>query len=236
MKRTEGKRISAVLLAIVLLFVLSCNAFAETIQDKIESGLEELLEKYNSSDSETQQSLQERFNAFLEENGLDDMDLSKLTETDIGKIISDFGDNLALEDFFALAQDAWASGSAMIQDVLNGGLGTSDGSNTATTKESVTSPNVIIAGTAPASSSVNVGIPAAASTTVQSEPTTYDVGQTTAANIVGAGVTVGETAPQAVIEDDSAMSTSAIVVLAVLSVATLAVIVAIVIFFVLKRK
>lgn len=237
MKNTAGKKISAVLLVLMLFVSLACNAFAETIQDRLERELNELVDQYNSADADTQQSLEERFDQFLKENNLDDMDLGSLTDTDIGKIISDLGNNLALEDLIGLMQDAWSSGSAMIQDVLNGGLGTADGSNTATTKEPATSPNVIIAGTAPATQNGAVGIPqtVAQNNTTAAEATTYDVGATTAASIVGPGLTTAEPVS---IADISAtgMSTSSIIVLVVLSVATVAVIVAIVIFFVLKRK
>ncbi len=237
MKNTAGKKISAVLLVLMLFVSLSCNAFAETIQDRLERELKELVDQYNSADEDTQQSLEERFDQFLKENNLDDMDLGSLTDTDIGKIISDLGNNLALEDLIGLMQDAWASGSAMIQDVLNGGLGTADGSNTATTKEPITSPNVIIAGTAPASQTNAAGIPqtVAPNNTTATEATTYDVGATTAASIVGPGLTTAEPVTIADVKDGG-MSTSSIIVLVVLSVATIAVIVAIVIFFVLKRK
>lgn len=239
MKNTAGKKISAVLLIALLIVSLSCNAFAETIQDRLERELNDLVNQYNSADEDTQQSLEERFDQFLKENNLDDMDLGSLTDTDIGKIISDLGNNLALEDLVGLMQDAWASGTAMIQDALGGGLGTADGSNTATTKEPATSPNVIIAGTAPVTETNAVGVPQTVAennpTTATSEATTYDVGATTAANIVGAGLTTAEPVSIADIDDDG-MSTSSIVVLVVLSVATIAVIVAIVIFFVLKRK
>lgn len=230
MKRTAVKKFAAVLLTMAMFIVLSCNAFAETIQDSLEQRLEEIINQYNSADSDTQASMEEQFAGFLEESGLGDFDLGSLAETDIGQIIGDLGNNLAIEDLLGLAEDAWASGSAMIGDVINGGLGTADGSNTATTNPATTgSPNIIIANTNPVGNTNAVGVPST------STPTTYDPGSTTAANIVGAGVTTAGTTAPAVAVDDT-MSTSTVAVLVVLSVSTIAVIVAIVIFFVLKRK
>lgn len=234
MKKTAVKRFSAVLIAFVMVFVLSFNAFAETWQDRIEQQLGDLSEQFENADPDTQASLQDSFNDFLAEYGLDEIDLGSLSETDIGQIVTGIGDNLALDSFFGLASDAFSSGYAMIEDFINSGLGTSDGSNTATTKPAVTSPNVIIATPAPESSTVAVGVPEQ-NMPVTNTPTTYNVGETTAANLVGAGVTTAGTTAPAVAIDDT-MSTSSIAVLVVLSVSTVAVIVAIVIFFILKKK
>lgn len=230
MKLTAVKRIAAVLLGFVMLFVLNCSAYAETIQDRLEQSLQGIVDQYNSSDSETQGSIQDQFSSLLEDAGLGDLDLGSLGDTDIGQIIGDLGNNLAAEDLFGLMEEAFASGSAMIGDVLNGGLGTSDGSNTATTNPSTTgSPNIIIANTNPVGSTNAVGVPGT------SVPTTYNPGSTAPQNIVGAGVTNPGTTAAPVAVDDT-MSTSTIAVLVVLSVATIAVIVAIVIFFIVKRK
>ncbi len=230
MKLTAVKRVAAVLLGIVMLFVLNCSAYAETIQDSLEQRLEGIMNQFNSSDSETQESIQDQLSSFLEDAGLGDLDLGSLGDADIGQIIGDLGNNLAADEVFGLIEEAFASGSDMISDVINGGLGTSDGSNTATTNPATTgSPNIIIANTNPVGNTNAVGVP---STSV---PTTYNPGTTTPQNIVGAGVTSPGTTAAPVAVDD-AMSTSTIAVLVVLSVATIAVIVAIVIFFIVKRK
>lgn len=234
MKLTAVKKISAVLLTFVMMFAFASNAFAETIQDRLENSLNDIANQYDSADPETQESLQNQFSSLLEGAGLGDIDLGSLGESDIGAIIGSLGDNLALDSVVGLFSDAVSSGMAMIEDVIGGGLGTSDGSNTATTKPSAGgSPNTIIANTNPPSSTVAVGVPEA-NMPVTNAPTTYNPGTTTAANIVGAGVTTGTTAPAVMIDDT--MDTSTIAVLVVLSVSTVAVIVVIVIFFIMKRK
>lgn len=229
MKITAVKRIAAVVLTMVMFFALAAGAYAETIQDSLEKRLEGLVEQYNAADSETQAEMDQQFAGLLDSLGLGDFDLGSLGDMDIGSLLGDVGNSLALDDLFGLAEEAFASGSDMINDVINGGLGTSDGSSTATTKAATTSPNIIIANTNPAGSTNAVGVPAT------SNPTSYDPGSTTAANIVGAGVSnVGTTAPAVAIDD--AMSSSTVAVLVVLSIATIAVIMAIVIFFIIKRK
>lgn len=236
MKRTAVKRISAVVIAIFLLIVSSFNAFAETWQDRLEQQLGDLSDEYESAEPEDQEEMQNQFDDLLGSFGLDEMDLGSLSETDIGQIITGIGDNLALDSFMGLASDAFSSGIAMIGDVVGGGLGTSDGSNTATTTPNVTSPNnIIIANPSPESSTVAVGVPEQ-NMPVTNAPTTYNTEPTTAGNLVGAGVTTtvpNTTAPQVVTDD---MSSSSMGVLVALSVSTVAVLIAIVIFFVLKKK
>lgn len=235
MKLTAVKKISAVLLTFVLMFAFASNAFAETVQDRLENALGDIADQYESADPGTQESMQDQFSSLLEGAGLGNIDLGSLAGGDIGSIIGGLGDNLALDSVVGLFTDAVSSGMAMIGDVVGGGLGTSDGSNTATTKPSAGgSPNIIIANTNAPSSTVAVGVPEA-NMPVTNAPTTYNAGSTTAANLVGAGVTTaGTTAPQ--VDIDDTMSTSSVAVLIVLSVSTIAVIAAIVIFFVMKRK
>lgn len=235
MKLTAVKKISAVLLTFVLMFAFASNAFAETVQDRLENALGDIADQYNSADPGTQESMQDQFSSLLEGAGLGDIDLGSLAGGDIGSIIGGLGDNLALDSVVGLFTDAVSSGMAMVGDVIGGGLGTSDGSNTATTKPSAGgSPNTIIANTNAPSSTVAVGVPEG-NMPVTNAPTTYNPGSTTAANLVGAGVTTaGTTAPPVTIDDT--MGTSTIAVLVVLSVSTIAVIAAIVIFFVMKRK
>ena len=228
MKFAAVKKIAAIFFSVICLFSLTLNAYAETIQDSLEQRLEDIKNQYNSSDSATQDSI----SGILEGAGLGDLDLGSLGEGDLGSIIGDLGNNLAVGDLFGLVEEAFASGSDMINDAINGGLGTSDGSSTATTKPSSGgSPNIIIANPNAQASTNAVGVPQIST----KAPTTYDPGSTTAPNIVGAGVTTaGTTAPQVPVDD--AMSSSAVAVLVVLSVATIAIIVAIVIFFVMKKK
>ncbi len=228
MKFAAVKKIAAILFSVICIFSLTLNAYAETIQDSLEQRLEDIKNQFNSSDSSTQDSIL----GIFEGAGLGDIDLGSLGDSDIGQIIGDLGNNLAVDDLFGLVEEAFASGSDMINDVINGGLGTSDGSNTATTKPNAGgSPNIIIANPTPQGSTNAVGVPQLST----KAPTTYNPGSTTAPDIVGAGVTTaGTTAPQVNVDDT--MSTSTIAVLVVLSVATIAVIVAIVIFFVMKKK
>lgn len=233
MKKNTVKNILAVLIAVTVLITLNINTFAETISDKLEKRLNDLVNEYVNADPDEQQSIEERFNAFLSKYGLDEMDLSSITETDIGQIIADIGGG-SFDDIKKLASDAFSSGLSMIQDALGGGLGTSNGSNTV--KDPVTSPNVIIAQTSPSNQNSNaVGVPANNIPPVTQEAATYDVGnQVSDNNMVGAVVTQPE--PVSVSLEDSGMGTASVVVLVVLAVATLAVLVAIVIFFVNKRK
>ena len=235
MKRTAVKKISAVVMIIFLLVASSFNSFAATWQDRLEQQLGDLSDEYESADPEEQEQMQNQFDDLLGSFGLDEMDLGSLSETDIGQIITGIGDNLALDSFMGLASDAFSSGIAMIGDVVGGGLGTSDGSNTATTTPTITSPNNIIANPSPESSTVAVGVPEQ-NMPVTNAPTTYNTEPTTAGNLVGAGVTTtvpNTTAPQVVTDD---MSSSSMGVLVALSVSTVAVLIAIVIFFVLKKK
>ena len=235
MKRTAVKKISAVVMIIFLLIASSFNSFAATWQDRLEQQLGDLSDEYESADPEEQEQMQNQFDDLLGSFGLDEIDLGSLSETDIGQIITGIGDNLALDSFMGLASDAFSSGIAMIGDVVGGGLGTSDGSNTATTTPTITSPNNIIANPSPESSTVAVGVPEQ-NMPVTNAPTTYNTDPTTAGNLVGAGVTTtvpNTTAPQVVTDD---MSSSSMGVLVALSVSTVAVLIAIVIFFVLKKK
>lgn len=238
MKRNTVKGFLALILVFILMFTTVYTSYAETLQDNIEAWIEGAVNDYNSAETEEEKaSIQDRLSAFLEENGLEDIDLSGITDSDIGNIVSGFTDGSAFGDLFGLASDAWSSGMAMIQDVFNKGAGTADGSNTATTKPSVTSPNIIVADTTKAEASTQaVGIVVPPSTTkAPAEITTYDVGATTAPAPVGSGVTTTVPVTNPVVSDSGA-SASSVAVFAVLALATLAVIVAIVVFFVLKYK
>lgn len=237
MKRNTVKSFFAVILVFILMLTTMYTSYAKTIQDDVESWLNGVVEEYNSAESEEeQQAAQDKLSDFLEQSGLEDMDLSTLTETDIGQIITGVTDGSAIGDLFGLASDAWESGMAMIQDVFNKGSGTSDGSNTATTNPKVTSPNVIIADTTKAEASTQaVGIVVTNTTTAPAEITTYDVGATTAPAPVGSGITTTVPVTNPVVADSS-VPVASVAVFAVLAVVTLGVIVAIVVFFVIKRK
>lgn len=241
MKITAVKKISAVFLTAVILFAFSATAYAETFQDRIEQQLNDLANQYESADEDEQASLEESFDAILNEFGLGDFDLGSLTDADIGSIVGNLEES-PLGDAFGLVTDAFSSGIAMIQDAVGGGLGTSDGSNTATTKPSAGgSPNIIVAVPETEASTAAVGVPSVSVTVPQqaepstNEATTYDVGTTAPQDLVGAGLT---TAANVNLDNvsDSGMDTSSVAVLVVLSFSTLAVIIAIVIFFVLKKK
>lgn len=234
MKKKAFNKIVVLVTALVLVFTLAMSAYAETIEDRLTAEFDKLIEQYNSS---SDVNLKETISSLLEQYGING-DLSSLTDTDIGKIIKDFGNNLALDDLLNLAEEAFASGSDMIKDVISGGSGTSDGKNTATTTTTTASATLpsIVAGTNSGATTAAAGITQSAVTTT-SETVTYDIGSTTSAGIVGAGVTTAEATTGAVVEEEnSGMGMSSLAVLLVLSFSTIAVIVAIVVFFVLKRK
>ena len=232
MKKTAVKKVAAVVLTVLMMFAVSLNAFAETWQDRLEQALNGYVDDYNNADPESQKNMQEEFDKFIKDFGLDEIDLGALSETDIGQIVTGIGDNLALDSFLGLAGDAFSSGMAMLEDVFNKGSGTSDGSNTA--KPPVTSPNIIIADPVPESSNVAVGVPEQNLPTLNA-PSSGSTEPTTAGNMVGAGVTTpNTTAPQVVIDDQ--MNTSSTTVLIVMCVSTIAVIMALVIFFIFKKK
>ncbi len=245
MNRHSLKIFFALLLVFMLMLGSTVASYAETVQDSVEAWINGLVDEYKEAETpEERESLQEQLDKFLKENNIDteNIDLGSLNDTDIGKIIKDMmGDGSAFGDFFSLASDAWKSGIAMIQDAFNKGTGTSDGSNTATTKPSVTSPNVIIADEKkPESTTQAVGIQIAPPTTstpvtVPAETTTYNIGETTAPDIIGSGVTTTAPAPSANVTDNS-MPASSIAVLIILTAATLAIITAIVIFFARKHN
>lgn len=253
MKRNTLRNISAVVLAFILLFTLPISTFAETVQDRVENYLNGVVEDYESAETEEEQaSIQEQLSAWLAENGFEDIDLSTITDTDIGQIVSGLvGDSSVMDSLSgvgSLISDAFSSGLDMIMDAVGGGLGTSDGSNTATT-EKATSPNVIIADNTTAEASTQaVGVPniqmptnATSNTTPTQAPTenatTYNVGTATSPDIVGAGVTTTEPSAgdniNSVVEDSSG---STVAVLIVLSASTLVVIIAMIVFFIMKRK
>ena len=254
MKNAAVKRISAVMLSVLMIFVFSANAFAETIQDRLEQQLDDLANQYENADPETQESMQDKFSSLLEGAGLGNIDLGSLGGSDLGAVVGGLGDNLALDGVMGIIGDTFSSGMDMVQDALGGGLGTSDGSNTATTTKPATtagSPNVIVPVTKPQGTTNAVGIPSTEvpssaitnisanlpTTTVATTtaPVTYVPETTTAANIVGAGVT---TAPQVDLDGvtDSGTDSSSMAVLIVMSISTLVIITAIIVFFVLKRK
>ena len=240
MKMTAVKKLSAVLLSFIMMFVFATNVFAETVQDRIENSLGNASEQFESSTPEEQETMQDAFSSLLENAGLADIDLGSLAGADLGSIVGGIGDTLALDNVMGLFTDAFSSGVAMIEDAIGGGLGTSDGSNTATTNKPVAggSPNTIIANTNPPSSTVAVGVPEdklpSTNVSTTNAPTTYEPGTTTSANMVGVGITTGTTAPA--VEIDGEMSTSKLAVVIILSMSTIVVIMAIVIFFVMRRK
>ncbi len=252
MKKNTVKNISAVVLAIILMCTLTVSSFAETIQDQVENWLNGAVEEYETAESaEEQAAIQDEVSAWLAENGFGDIDLSTITDTDIGGIVAGLtGDSSIMDSLSGIGSsiaDTFNSALDQVMDAISGGLGTSDGSNTATT-EPATSPNVIIADTTAESSTSAVGITnvqvsaTVPSTQSATEPstevaTTYNINSATSADIVGSGVTT--TTPNnsnevdAVVSDDSVPT---VAVLIVLSVSTIVVIVAMVVFFILKRK
>lgn len=254
MKRNIYKVLFSAVLVLMLIFSTVSTAFAETVQDRLENYLNGAVDDYESAETEEEQdSIQEQLDAWLAENGFDSIDLGAITDTDIGSIVSGLmgggGSSIfdsitgAFGDLGGLISDAFNSGIGMITDVIGGGPGTSDGSNTATT-EPVTSPNIIIADdtTKPESSTHAVGVPNIQAPTTQtatttepvaSEVTTYNVGTNVQGNIISSGVTTTAPTTDSVVEDDDS---SAVTLLIVLSATTIAIIVGIVVFFLNKRN
>lgn len=253
MKRSVLKGLSVIAIVLVLMFSSISVAFAETIQDRLENYISGAVDDFENAESaEDQESIQEQLDSWLAENGLDSIDLSTITDSDIGSIVSGLiGDSGSsggsildsLSGVGDLITGAFNSGLGMITDAIGGGFGTSDGSNTATT-EPVTSPNIIIADdTTKESATQAVGVPNVQAPATQvapttepstSEVTTYNVGSAVSGDLIGSGVTTTAVADtNSVVKDDN---TSAVTVLVILSVSTLVIIVTMVAFFLMKRK
>ncbi len=170
------------------------------------------------------------------------------TDTDFGKIIEDVGNLSAFEDLVGLAQDAYNTGTQMLQDVMNGGSGTSDGSKTANAPGITTSPNTTAiyqiapmtesttsaTTTAPATTAAPTAAPAAPPVPATAAPTAAPAPAapepTTA---LAAPVTVPNNVN--VQESDPAGRIPTLVIVIVLTVVTVTVIVCIVIFFIRKK-
>ena len=177
---------------------------------------------------------------FLEGIGLSpDM----FTGTDFGKIIEDVGNLTAMEDLVGLAQDAYNTGSQMLQDVMNGGQGTSDGSKTANVP-ATTAPQTTVMyqiapqTTAPTTAPVTTTAPATAAPATQAAPAAAApatqapaVAEPTTA--LAAPVTVPNNVN--VQEADNGGGIPTLVIVIVLAVVTVTVIVCIVVFFIRKK-
>ena len=72
MKMTAVKKLSAVLLCFIMMFVMGTNVFAETVQDRLEQSLGDASEQFESADPEEQEEMQDAFSSLLENAGLAD--------------------------------------------------------------------------------------------------------------------------------------------------------------------
>lgn len=179
---------------------------------------------------------------FLEERGIGDI----FSGTDFGKIIEDFGNLSAPADLFSLAQEAFASGSAMLQDVFNGGSGTSNGTNTVENEQPTTPQTTITYQIAPmpttsaqqptappATAAPATAAPATAAPAAQTPPATVPALPTQPAGTLPDTVTVPNNVN--VQEEDSGPAIPTVVIVIVLAVVAAALIVCIVVFFIKKK-
>lgn len=176
---------------------------------------------------------------FLEGIGLSpDM----FTGTDFGKIIEDVGNLTALEDLVGLAQDAYNTGSQMLQDVANGGKGTSDGSKTASSP-TTTAPQTTVMyqiapqTTAPTTAPATTAAPATAAPATQAPVTAAPATQAPAVAEPTTALAAPVTVPNNVNvqEADNGGGIPTLVIVIVLAVVTVTVIVCIVVFFIRKK-
>ena len=177
---------------------------------------------------------------FLEGIGLSpDM----FTGTDFGKIIEDVGNLTALEDLVGLAQDAYNTGTQMLQDVANGGKGTSDGSKTASDPATTAAPQTTVMyqiapqTTAPTTAPATTAAPATAAPATQAPVTAAPATQAPAVTEPTTALAAPVTVPNNVNvqEADNGGGIPTLVIVIVLAVVTVTVIVCIVVFFIRKK-
>lgn len=246
-KKTAIKILSAVICAVLMFSICSKYAvpsYAEEetsaaqsqtdIRSRLQERLEKLVEAYNSSDNaELRKTIEDLMKSF----GID-QDLSQLDNYDIGKIVEGLSNGTAMQMFNELAGQATSAGIKMIQDVINGGKGTSDGKNTATTTNASDSNNSVVkipAVSAPTTHATTTNSAEQNQQTTNSEQITYNIGQTTIPETTVQTITAAQSESASVTDDEKKSTGSRIAVLLILSIATVAVVVAMVVFFLMKK-
>lgn len=204
----------------IILFACAFSASAETIQDKIQAWIA------NRGDSSQGEQTSSSGNSSISDAQFDEQVKQlwdQISGTDIGSIVSE----LDLQKLFDMGSEAWNSAVDMIKDAIGGGSGTSSSDNTgtkpSTTQRAAASTYVIKYDTATPTTSSNTTSAASESST---SPSTYSVVSQTEKNerVTSAAA------------DEKSLSTASVVVIVILSVATIGVIVALVIYFSVKRK
>lgn len=221
MKKNVFKKILCVMSSLMIIFACAFSASAETLQDRIQAWLANRGD--NSQGEQTTSSTND--SPISDEQFAEQVKQlwDQISGTDIGSVISE----LDLQKLFDMGEEAWKSGVDMIKDAIGGGSGTSSSDNTgtkpATTQRAAASTYVIKYDTAPPTTSSNTTSATPETTT---SPSTYSVVSQTEKNerVTSAAA------------DEKSLSPASIVVIVVLSIATIGVIVALVVYFSVKRR
>ncbi len=225
MKKSVIKRVLCFIFALTLLCGFAFSASAETIQDRIQAWEAERNKNNNSNSGDNSQGSggsiidEGQFSKQVKELW------NQISGTDIGSVISEFD----LQKLFDMGSEAWNSAVDMIKDAIGGGSGTSSSDSTgtkqSTTARAASTTYVITYDTVPAVTNSNTTSAVPETTT---SPSTYAV---TAPQVTQKSESVTSAAA-----DEKSLSTASIVVIVILSIATIGVIVALVVYFSVKRR
>lgn len=225
MKKSVIKRVLCFIFALTLLCGFAFSASAETIQDRIQAWEAERNKNNNSNSGDNSQG---SGGSIIDEGQFSEQvkELwNQISGTDIGSVISEFD----LQKLFDMGSEAWNSAVDMIKDAIGGGSGTSSSESTgtkqSTTARAASTTYVITYDTVPAVTNSNTTSAVPETTT---SPSTYAV---TAPQVTQKSESVTSAAA-----DEKSLSTASIVVIVILSIATIGVIVALVVYFSVKRR
>ncbi len=225
MKKSVIKRVLCFIFALTLLCGFAFSASAETIQDRIQAWEAERNKNNNSNSGDNSQG---SGGSIIDEGQFSEQvkELwNQISGTDIGSVISEFD----LQKLFDMGSEAWNSAVDMIKDAIGGGSGTSSSDSTgtkqSTTARAASTTYVITYDTVPAVTNSNTTSAVPETTT---SPSTYAV---TAPQVTQKSESVTSAAA-----DEKSLSTASIVVIVILSIATIGVIVALVVYFSVKRR
>lgn len=225
MKKSVIKRVLCFIFALTLLCGFAFSASAETIQDRIQAWEAERNKNNNSNSGDNSQG---SGGSIIDEGQFSEQvkELwNQISGTDIGSVISEFD----LQKLFDMGSEAWNSAVDMIKDAIGGGSGTSSSNSTgtkqSTTARAASTTYVITYDTVPAVTNSNTTSAVPETTT---SPSTYAV---TAPQVTQKSESVTSAAA-----DEKSLSTASIVVIVILSIATIGVIVALVVYFSVKRR
>ena len=228
MKKSVIKRVLCFVFAISLLGGFAFSASAETIQDRIQAWQAERNNNNNNNSNSGDNSQGSSSGSVMDEAQFSEQVKElwdQISGTDIGSVISEFD----LQKLFDMGSEAWKSAVDMIKDAIGGGSGTSSSDNTgtkqSTTARAAASTYVITYDTVPAVTNSNTTSAAPETTT---SPSTYAV---TAPQVTQKTESVTYAAA-----DEKSLSTASIIVIVILSIATIGVIVALVVYFSVKRR